>query len=169
VFRLAVGESAGVQTTAPADADIETSFGKEPQGFLGPVVAGIVGVEQQRHATLRELPRPAFDLGDLFGGDPVGHDRDRRNAQGVERQDVIEAFADDRPAVGEALAVARFREAGGVLTKQFQAAVQADGDFVFVRRFLALALVRRQGQEGSLLLLEAGIAGDPAEELPSAA
>jgi hypothetical protein len=102
----------------------------------------------------------------LFQSDLVRHDRHGGDAELVQGQDIVEAFADDRATVYEDFAIAGFAQARGVLAEEFQAAVEAGGHFVLVGRFLALALVNGERQEGALLVLKAGIAGDPREELP---
>src|SRR5581483_9501036 len=149
----------------PADTRIQAALGEEPEGFLGTIVAGIVGIEEQRHLAAAESLREPRNLVDLMLGDLVRHEGHRRNPEGVEAEYVIESLHQDDAAGGDSFPVAGFLQPGGVLSEEFLAAVEVDREAVFGGLLLFAAQLGRQCVEGLFLRLKLRVAGGPREDL----
>lgn len=142
----------------------DVPLSEEPESFLGTDSAGVVAVEHEVHAGGFKVLREPDDLLALGIGHPVGHDGEGGDSEGVEVDDIVEAFDEGQALFADELAVAGFGESAGVLAEEFLASVEAFWEAVFGGWFLPLAFGWGEGLPGLFLLFIGYIATDPGED-----
>ena len=158
-------EGSAVHGLSPTESHLQPALREQPEGFFGSVIAGRFAIEEQRHFAVGELLGPTRDLFDLSLSDAVRANRDRWNAEVVERDHVVVALDDDDPVGRDRFTVAGFFEAARLLAEEFLAAMKAFRNLVLHGRSLVATQLGADRVVLRLLLFEEWIATDPRQDV----
>ena len=87
----------------------------------------IFAIKHQVYSIDARLFSEADDFFTLSLGHAVGHDGEGGDAEGVEIDDVVEAFDEDQTVLLDEFTIAGFFEATGLLAEEFEAPMKAFG------------------------------------------
>ena len=104
---------------------------KNHSAFFGSFSTRVFAIEHQIHAIDGELFRKTDDFFAPSVGHVIGHDGEGGDTEGIEVDDVVEAFDKDQPMPLHEFAVATFLLSAGVMAEEFLAAMEAFLEAVF--------------------------------------